>query len=150
VTRIAALSSEVVSELIATNEERLLANPEIIEKLYMNKATRMSTADRLVELAVRNNIELKGIPAYKEAAAAIQHVLIAEASKEATFSDQLFVDSMSTADAVGYDPATQESHELDKETGEEVVNPALQQVEKTMAEMTVTEKIRMAMIGSAS
>ena len=71
VAAVAALASEAVAELVATNEQRLLAYPEIIEKLYMNKATRMSTADRVLELAVRNKIELKGIPAYKEAAIAI-------------------------------------------------------------------------------
>src|ERR1700722_14026288 len=61
VVAIAALASEAVAELVATNEERLLACPEIIEKLYMNKATRMSPADRILELAVRNHVELKGI-----------------------------------------------------------------------------------------
>ncbi len=80
VAAIAALASEAVAELLATNEQRLLAYPEIIEKLYMNKATRMSTADRVLELAVRNKIELKGIPAYKEAAIAIGNELVAEPS----------------------------------------------------------------------
>ena len=56
-----ASAREGVCELIATNEERLLAHPAIIEKLYLNKNSRMSTADRILELAVRNDIEL-GIP----------------------------------------------------------------------------------------
>ena len=56
----------------------------------MNKATRMSTADRVLELAVRNKVELKGIPAYKEAAAAIAQELIAEAIAEPTPDDVLF------------------------------------------------------------
>ena len=64
--------------------------PEIIEKLYMNKATRMSTADRVLELAVRNKIELKGIPAYKEAAIAIGKELVALPSIEPTPDDVLF------------------------------------------------------------
>src|SRR5262245_53410568 len=55
--------NEQVAELIATNEQRMLAHPPIIERLYMNKATRMSTADRIIELAVRNKLELTGIPA---------------------------------------------------------------------------------------
>src|ERR1019366_6538032 len=60
VVAVAAAASEAVAELVATNEQLLLAHPEIIEKLYMNKATRMSTADRVLELAVRNQVELKG------------------------------------------------------------------------------------------
>ncbi len=64
VAKVAAACSEPVSELIATNEERLLKHPEIIEKLYMNRRTRMSTTDRLIELAVRNGLELTGIPAF--------------------------------------------------------------------------------------
>ena len=42
---ISALANEEVAELIATNEERLIQAPAIIEKLYLNRATRMSTAD---------------------------------------------------------------------------------------------------------
>ncbi len=45
VEQMAQGASEEVAELVATNEERMLARPGIIEKLYMNKATRMSTAD---------------------------------------------------------------------------------------------------------
>src|ERR1700722_19368435 len=71
IASLASLASEAVAEVIATNEERLLKHPAIIEKLYLNKETRMSTADRMIELAVRNKIELTGIAAFKEAAAAI-------------------------------------------------------------------------------
>ena len=62
----------------------MLEHPPIIESLYMNKATRMSTADRIIELAVRHKLELTGIPAYKEVAIAIGQELIAEASPEPT------------------------------------------------------------------
>jgi hypothetical protein len=57
-------------EILAKNERRLLRHPQLIEKLYVNPNTRMSTANRCVELAVRNNVELK-LPAYKEIAKAI-------------------------------------------------------------------------------
>ena len=64
VAAIAMRCNEAVSELVATNEERLLANPVIIEKLYLNRATRMSTANRALELAIRNKIKVEGIPAF--------------------------------------------------------------------------------------
>jgi CTP:molybdopterin cytidylyltransferase MocA len=56
-------ADERSGEIIATNEELMLRHPTVIEKLYLNKAVRMSTADRLVELADRNKSEL-GIPAF--------------------------------------------------------------------------------------
>ena len=43
---------------IANNEQRLLRHPEIIAAMYQNKLARMSTIDRIVELAVRNHVRV--------------------------------------------------------------------------------------------
>jgi hypothetical protein len=53
-------------DLIATNEQRLLRAPAIIAAMYQNRAARMSTVDRVVELAVRNGVKVAGIPAWEE------------------------------------------------------------------------------------
>lgn len=143
----AGLASEAVSELIATNEERLLANPQIIEKLYMNRATRMSTADRILELAVRNKVELPGIPAYAEAAAAIMNELIPEPSEEPTYDDVLFREMDALAEAVADEDAA-DTHAIEEETGEEKVKEKFVPIEQKLAEMTVSQKIRRAMLGS--
>jgi hypothetical protein len=82
VETLARSGSEEVTELVAVNEDRLLKHPQIIERLYLNKRTRMSTADRLIDLAVRNGITLNGIAAFKEAALAIQDELIPLPSPE--------------------------------------------------------------------
>jgi hypothetical protein len=150
VAHVAALASEMVAELIATNEQRLLACPEIIEKLYMNKATRMSTADRVLELAVRNNVELKGIPAYKEAAAAITQELIAEACAERTPDDVLFVETDAIARQVKLDASVEDTHRIDEETGEEVIEDKFLPLYARLAQMTLSQKIRRAMLGDAS
>jgi hypothetical protein len=150
VVAIAALASEAVSELLATNEQRLLACPEIIEKLYMNKATRMSTADRVLELAVRNHIELKGIPAYKEAAIAIGQELVAEASAQRTPDDVLFVETDAIAKVVKVDPAIEDTHRLDEETGDEVVDDRFLPLHARLGMMTISQKIRRAMLGNAA
>lgn len=150
VVEVAAMCSEMVAELVATNEERLLAHPAIIEKLYMNKATRMSTSDRLLELAVRNKIELGGIPAFAEAAAEIVHQLVAEASTEPTYDDLLFNETDMLAAALPIDPATEDTHRLDEETGKEVVEDKFMSLEAKLREMTVTQKIRRAMLGTPS
>lgn len=151
VIKVAALGSEMVSELIATNEELLLLHPVIIEKLYMNRATRMSTADRILELAVRNKVELPGIPAYAEAAAAIMNELIPEASEEPTFDDLLYREIEELSKAVAEEvPDPSDTHELDEETGEEVVKERFMTVQMKIAQMSVSQRIRCAMLGSTT
>lgn len=65
-TAIAGRGTAGEVDLIATNETRLLRAPAIIAAMYQNKAARMSTVDRVVELAVRNNVKVPGIPAWEE------------------------------------------------------------------------------------
>jgi hypothetical protein len=145
--RLATSADERSGEIIATNEELMLKNPSVIEKLYMNKSVRMSTADRLIELAVRNNIEL-GIPAFKEAAAAIKNELVAEPSPEPTFDDILFkkTEELAQATAVGEE---EDTHEVDEE-GEEKIRSKFLPLQQQIGEMTVTQKIRRAMLGTAA
>ncbi len=150
VVAVAAAASEAVAELVATNEQRLLAFPEIIEKLYLNKSTRMSTADRILELAVRNNVELHGIAAYKEAATAIGMELIAEPSPEPTPDDVLFKELNALAAQVDLDPALEDTHELDEETGLEKPKAKVVPVLKKFSELTISQKIRQATIGDAT
>jgi hypothetical protein len=150
VAAVAAIASEAVAELVATNEQRLLACPEIIEKLYMNKATRMSTADRVLELAVRNKIELKGIPAYKEAAIAIGNELVALPTAQRTPDDVLFVETAALAAAAKVDPTVEDTHRLDEETGNEVVNDKFLPLHARIGMMTISQKIRTAMLGNAA
>jgi hypothetical protein len=148
VAKIASLASEMVSELIATNEQRLLANPRIIEALYMNKNTRMSTADRVLELAVRNHIELPGIPAFRQAAQAITEELIVEAQAERTFDDEVFFSAENIAKEI--DGAIDDTHALDEDTGEEKVIEKALPLYAQIANMSISQKIRRATLGSKS
>lgn len=150
VATVAADASEPVAELVATNEERLLAHPEIVEKLYMNKNTRMSTADRVLELAVRNNVELKGIPAYKEAAAAIGQELIVEPTREPTPDDVHFKETGEVAERTPVNAEIEDTHRLDDETGDEVLDDRFVPLHARLAQMTVSQKVRRAMLGTAS
>jgi hypothetical protein len=140
VVAMAAIASEPVCELIATNEERLLAAPAIIEKLYMNKSCRMSTADRLLELAVRNGLELK-IPAFAQAKQAIQGELIAEPTEEPSFDDAQFVEVAETAEALKLAEG-EDTHELNPETGEEEVVAKARPLHAIWAELRPPAKIR--------
>src|SRR5688572_26718346 len=107
---LAGAADERAGELIATNEELMLKHPVVIEKLYMNKRVRMSTADRLIELCVRNNIELS-IPAFKEAAMAIKNELIPEPSEEPTFDDVLFKETSELAEKLALKD-NEDTHEV--------------------------------------
>jgi hypothetical protein len=145
----ASLASEAVAELIATNEERLIAHPGIIEKLYMNKRTRMSTADRVIELAVRNKIDLSGIPAFKEAAAAIGEQLIAERAAEPNFDDIQFIKTEHLAQSIKIDIEKEDTHVLDEATGQEVAAEKVKPLYQQLAGLTVSQRIRRAQVGTA-
>ena len=146
VVNLAVLANEGVSELLATNEERLLAHPAIIEKLYLNKSTRMSTADRIIELAVRNHIDLPGIPAFREAAAAIAKELVAEATEERTFDDDQFDDLRKVASDVIL-TGEEDTHVVDAATGAEEVTQKAKALNGLWAEMRPPSKIRLLQLG---
>jgi hypothetical protein len=150
VADVAAAADEAVAELVAVNEQLLLKHPAIIEKLYMNKATRMSTADRVLELAVRAGIELPGIPAYREAATAIGMELISERSSEPTPDDLLFQETDAAAQQAVLDATKEDTHRLDEETGTEVVDDKFLPLHARLGAMTVSQKIRRAMLGTAA
>jgi hypothetical protein len=144
---LARAADERSGEIIATNEELMLRNPTVIEKLYLNKAVRMSTADRLVELAVRNKIEL-GIPAFKEAAAAIMNQLIPEPAEEPTFEDLHFKEVRELAEQLDAE-VVEDTHEVDEE-GEERVREKYIPLHVRIAEASISEKIRLASVGKGA
>jgi len=143
----ATAADERAGELIATNEELMLKHPTVIEKLYMNKRVRMSTADRLVELAVRHGLELD-LPAFAEAAQAIKNELILEAAEEPYFDDVLFNEAHELGEALKLDEQNPDTHEVDEE-GEEKPKQEVLPLHAKLAQMTVSQKIRAATLGSA-
>jgi hypothetical protein len=154
VTRLAEnVRSERLLEIVAANEERMLRCPEIIEKLYFNRAARMSTVDRAVELAVRNGLELSGIPSFAEVKAAIEGELILEATDEPTPDDLMFMSVLSSDDLAGlgeeFVDETLEARALGE--GEEGdAERQVQQAQQSIAGLTVSQKIRVALLGTAS
>jgi hypothetical protein len=83
---IAALASRAGAreiDVIAQNEVRLLRHPEIIGAMYLNPKARMSTVDRAVELAVRNQVRVPGVAAWDEVARALSGAPASPPSAEA-------------------------------------------------------------------
>lgn len=141
--RIARKATEKIGERIALNQQRLLACPEIIEALYKNKNVRMSTADRLIELAARHDLDLKGIPAYRAHVEAIRGQLLFEPADEPLPGDEIFQAALAEdADDASVVDADEE--------GTESVKERFIPLSVKIRNMTLAEKIRLAMVGDAA
>jgi len=143
IAQISAHCPEKITEIIAVNQQRLLGAPQIIEALYKNRNTRMSTADRLIELAARHEVELTGIPMFEELKKAIQGQLIPEPSDEPLPSDQAF--AMALDEDADQDAVARDEVDGTEETKEEFVP-----LQAKLRGMNVGEKIRMALLGNAA
>jgi hypothetical protein len=144
IAAIAHSCDEEMCEIIAVNQQRLLGAPDIIEALYKNPRTRMSTADRIIELAARNGVDLPGIPSYRAHVEAIQGQLIPEPSDEPLPDDLLF------SQALGHDAEDVEAIELDVAEGTEQVKEKYIPLREQIRQMLPSQKIRLATIGSAA
>ncbi len=91
--RMAKRGDEEITEVIARNQQRLLESAALVEALYLNRNTRASTADRVIDFAARNDMDLSRIPGYQEILAAVRGEDIAnrtpeqEAAIDAGFKD---------------------------------------------------------------
>jgi hypothetical protein len=137
---------ERLGEIIATNESRMLAAPAIIGALYANRNVRMSTADRLIELASRHRVVVPGIPSTTQEAhaEALRDDLVFDASEEPLPDDVEFQEALAAddddAEAVERDPAD------DSEKVKEKNLPLAMRI----ARLPKAKKIRLATIGNAS
>jgi len=138
--------NEAVTELVATNQERLIQHPRVMELLYLNEATRMSTADRVVEFAVRSGVELHGIAAWKEVARAIEGELVPEAADEPLPEDLEFKEAAELAKQLEDDSIIHPFEET--EEGEETLVEKFKPLYQRIAEMNVSQKVRRAQLGT--
>jgi len=154
IEHLARTGIEEITEIVATNETRLLEHPRIIELLYMNRATRMSTADRIVDLARRNGLELNGIPTFREAAQALEGELIFEPSAEPTPDDLVYVEAAAIAEEISAEVAAtksaepEDTHVPKAEGEEEVVKAKFVPLHKRIADMSISQKVRRATLGT--
>jgi hypothetical protein len=143
-------------DLIAQNEKRLLRFPDIIAAIYVNPRARMSTVDRAVELAVRNNVKVPGIAAWDELA---RHLLGGPGTVKdpvapltPTESDALF--ARIAHDAAAVDDSALTTGDVEAMSATEDGSPPGDEAEVDVtkvpiSQMTVPMKIRLAMIGNA-
>jgi hypothetical protein len=130
-------------ERIAANEQRLLRHPEIIAAMYLNKQARMSTVDRAIELAVRNNVRVPGLAAWDELARALQSGAVQAASAE---QDALFAVA---AEAASGDDSPMTAGDAEQVVEEDAAEAQPEQSKKLPIEkLTVPGKIRLATLGN--
>ncbi|MBN1946381.1 MAG: hypothetical protein JW797_11945 [Bradymonadales bacterium] len=133
-------------DLIAENQVRLLKVPRIIEALYMNPKARMSTVDKLVDLARRNGVPLTGLPSIRGLLESTEPIvpstpLPPQPPKDVEDHDALFAQFLAQSQI---EEATQsESEPLDDE---EKKAPASRMV--FLSNLPVSQRIRFATLGN--
>lgn len=142
--RIARFGPSSIIERLALNQARLLRAPALIEALYKNKNLKMSTADRLIEFAARNELDLVGIPAYRAHVEALKGQLIPEPlDDEELPGDAIFREAI--------EADSEESHITEeREDGEEEIIERFVPLAFKIREMSLAEKIRLALVGDAA
>jgi hypothetical protein len=140
IARLAGKAGAGQVDRIAANEQRLLRHPEIIAAMYLNKHARMSTVDRAVELAVRNNVRVPGLAAWDEIARALEHAPAGGADQDALFAHAI--------DAASGDDTPVTSGDLNADDDPENPAPLPDNKDIPFEKLTVPMKIRMATTGN--
>jgi hypothetical protein len=157
VAAIAAKASESIIELVAANEVRMLRHAPIIESIFLNEHARMSTVDRVIELARRNRMRFENVAVL----------------------DHMMEDLRATNEALHRDPAapgddafkTLLKHSLEEEAREEAALAGLSEDQRAevrtrqnedldegkrastnkqaeIGKMNISQKVRLATLGS--
>jgi hypothetical protein len=128
---------------IAANEQRLLRHPEVIAAMYGNKLARMSTVDRVIELAVRNDVRVPGLAAWDEIARALELGAKATPADDATF--------LAAAEAAeGADDSALTVGDANQPLADDVLDKEPPKPERVqIGSLSVPAKIRLAHLGDA-
>ncbi len=157
-------------ELIANNQARLLEAPELIEALFLNRAMRASSVDRMLDFAARNKVALPNIPEYEAIVAAIAGDL-PQTEEEAREADAKFeaaqaalqgLDGRSeeeleeVAEAFAEEAAAAEKRapaaekKAEPEPAEEEGKKRSSSAAGRIRDLNVAQKVRLAMMGNAT
>jgi hypothetical protein len=141
VVTLAGRASQSEVDVMATNEQRLLRCPAIIGAMYGNRNARMSTVDRVVELAVRHGIRVQGIPAWDEIVKVYAPSGVALREAEGALPDD-------KKDALFAHAARVNADQAEPQAGDTAPVPE-ESVAGEIWALPVPMKIRLAMLGNA-
>jgi hypothetical protein len=134
-------------DAIAQNERRLLRHPEIIGAMYTNPKARMSTVDRAVELAVRNQVRVPGLAVWDEVARAIAGGAVANPEDDAAFA--YAATAATESDDSALTKGDVEALTVD-ENGQLVAQePEVEPEKVPIDKLSIPGKIRLATLGNA-
>ncbi|MFN3199244.1 MAG: hypothetical protein ACE366_12655 [Bradymonadia bacterium] len=143
-TYVAGKGNERLTELVAQNQARLLRSPAIIEALYYNPQTRMSTVDRVVDFAARNGVNLDHLPGFKEVLAAVKE--LAAPTEEDIAAAEAVDEILNSPSEL---PPSTQSHEPQSATPPPEVGHS-KNLAAQIQEMSVPHKVRLALLGNQS
>jgi hypothetical protein len=145
IATLAARAGSREVDQIAQHEQRLLRHPEIIAAMYMNRRARMSTIDRVVELAVRNHVRVPGLAAWDEVARALTGATPTPPEADAVFADLVTGE--------GRDDSALTTGDAEQVVPEDEVHPVAAHAhgdgDDDERVLTIPMKIRLATIGDA-
>lgn len=147
VVRLAKSGDEALCEMIAINQERLLRCPQVIEALYYNPSTRASTADRIVDFAARNGVDLSHLPGFAEVLEAIHGGGGPGEMSLEEMLDESVAEEIDTAFQAAHQ-ATQalKLTDVDGEEAEEEIRSS--SADRRIRGLNVAQKVRLALIGN--
>jgi len=137
---LAGTGDAALVDLIAQNEQRLLQAPNILTAIYHNRRARMSTVDRVVELAVRNEVKVTGIAEWDALVTAVTGQIArgeVQSAEDIAAVDASFARAAARADGDDDDDADADKSKDEKDK------------DIPLGKMTVPQKIRRANLGNA-
>lgn len=143
---LATMAGSVVCDTIARNQVRAMRCPAIIEAIYFNPAAAQGVVQSMLELAVRSNLPLDHIPGFRETRA----ILLGEEVDDSGggLSDIEFASAMLIATGQA-DLAAALLGELPDEVRALIEEKVIKSLGALIARMSVSQKIRIAMVGDA-
>ncbi|NUN15990.1 MAG: hypothetical protein HUU55_20375 [Myxococcales bacterium] len=146
-------------DLVAQNQVRYLRYPSIIEALYYNSETRMGAVSRAIESAARNDVSLAHIPGFREIQASILGTgsFVASQVADEDETEDLPIDEDPDVEDAGIPEddfqamlrgAAQELESREKDDID--VAESHTSLWRQINEMSVPQKVRMALIGNAT
>ena len=163
--KLAETTEGSIGEIIANNQVRVLRSPDIIQALYRNADVGMATVDKLIELALRNDVDLSPFPDLSQAVKGAQadddegldeseyQALLDQESQKASGEeeklDKLENENLTRSEREKLQEEVASTLEDDSEAeDEEEESRGRENVREKIRNMNVGQKIRLATVGS--
>lgn len=139
---LAGTGNRQTCDVVGRNARRALEHTPIIEALFFNQKASQGTVQGLLELAVREEVDLDHMPGFRETKAAILGERGARDDVEGAGLDDIdFLSAMEFA----FDDALLAGEEAAEEGGGRALN-----LQTAILSMSVAQKIRLALVGDAN